>query len=493
MSEQQSRESGAVGVLRAGVARSNITNDAPDAVIHDPLCARALVLDDGTTRLAIVAMDVVSIGDISDVKDDFLPKLRTRIESELGIPAAHVLVNASHTHPLGRLLCDDTEQVARVFDAVRRASEDLVPVKAGVGRGHENRFTINRTLRMKDGTAWTIRHAHPCPPDDEVKELGPLDTDIGVLRLDRLDGTPFAVVFNFACHPLYGFEGRALTANYPGFAGQVIEDNVGHGAMALFLQGAGGDVCDVLYKDPNRPRDARPFGMMLGLSTLQAWQRIETKEAALKVVTKAIRLPRRKDIPQRIEQELKLQDELVKELAGTTLSFKVFLPLYLKYALDPEFPADYSYRYMKDEELGRTDMIELDAHNRQIIAKYLHGIKVMERLGRIQDDVNTLGWHQAHNEASGEDTIAAEVQGIRIGDCVFISSPAEVLTRVGMRVKQASPHPYTFMSAFSNGYVHYGAPADEYAMGGYEVTECMLAPEWQELYEKTAAEVLSQL
>jgi hypothetical protein len=493
MSPKQSREAGAGGTLRAGVARSDITCDADGTLVHDPLYARALVLDDGATRVAIVAMDCVSIGDISDVRDDFLPKLRARIESEAGIPGTHVLVNASHTHPPGRILCEDEDQVSRTLDAVRRAAADLVPVKVGVGRGHEDRFTINRTLRMKDGTAWTIRHAHPCPPDDEVAELGPLDPEIGVLRVDRLDGTPFAVVFNFACHPLYGFEGRALTANYPGFAGQVIEDNLGHGAMALFLQGAGGDVCDVLYKEPSRPRDVRPFGMMLGLSTLQAWSRIETGEGALKVVTEAIRLPRRQDIPQRVEAELKLQDELVKQLAGTSLSFKVFLPLYIKYGLNPDFPADYSYRYLKDEALGRTDTVDLDEHNRQIIAKYLHSIKIMERLARIQDDVNTLRWHQAHNEASGEDTIAAEVQGIRIGDFVLISSPAEVLTRVGLRVKQASPHPYTFMSAFSSGYVHYGAPADEYAMGGYEVTECMLAPEWQELYEKAAAKVLSQL
>ena len=49
------------------------------------------------------------------------------------------------------------------------------------------------------------------------------------------------------------------------------------------------------------------------------------------------------------------------------------------------------------------------------------------------------------------------------------------------------------MAAFSNGYIHYGPPASEYGKGGYEVTECLLAPEWQGLYEKKANEVIRRL
>jgi hypothetical protein len=49
------------------------------------------------------------------------------------------------------------------------------------------------------------------------------------------------------------------------------------------------------------------------------------------------------------------------------------------------------------------------------------------------------------------------------------------------------------MAAFSNGYMHYGAPADAYNRGGYEVTECLLAPEWQRIYEKKANEVIRKL
>lgn len=479
--------------LIAGHAKSDITTSDSSRVIHDPLLAKALVLSDGETTLAIVAMDVVAIGMIFDVPDDFLPRLRARIEAELGIPGSHVLVNASHTHPPGRILCENEELLARVFDAVKRASEAMVPVTVGVGSGADKRWTINRTLRMKNGTGWTIRHANPCPPDGAVDHLGLLDSEIGILRLDREDGRPFAVVYNFACHPLYAFNGGPISANYPGVASQVIEDRLGEDTMALFLQGAGGDVCDVLYKDVHHPRDIRPFGMMLGLNTLQAWADIVTGGATLKVITETVELPRRTDVPERLAALEQEQAELLASLRGMSLNFRAFLPLYLKHLMNPEFPADYSYRYLQEEAVSRSDLRQMDADNQRHLNKYLHNIRVMERLAHIQDDIGTLKGHHAFNVQSGEETFTAEVMGMRIGECVFITCPAEVLTEVGLNIKRNSPHEYTFMAAFSNGYAHYGPPASDYPLGGYEVTECFLGAGWQEIYEAKAADILSRL
>ena len=101
--------------------------------------------------------------------------------------------------------------------------------------------------------------------------------------------------------------------------------------------------------------------------------------------------------------------------------------------------------------------------------------------------------HQAINDEAGEATISTEVQGIKIGDCVLITSPAEVLVEVGLNVKRASPYKHTFMAAFSNGYIHYGPPAADYSKGGYEVTECLLAPQWQQIYEEKANEIIRRL
>jgi hypothetical protein len=320
-----------------------------------------------------------------------------------------------------------------------------------------------------------------------------MDPEIGVLRIDRLDGQPLAVVYNFACHPYITVPRGGVTADFPGFASTVIEENLGDGAMALFLQGAGGDITSILYKDPSRPRDSEPLGMMLGLSTLNAVRAIETKDATLSIISETLDLPRKADFDERIAELEAEQLDLLRGLRGTSLNFKMFLPLYLKYELDPEHPSYYSYRYLQSEMLGTDELSGLDAWNRGHIDKYLRNIQAMEKLARNQDKIATLERHKAINAAAGEPTIMTEILGIKIGDFVLVSSPAEVLVEVGLNVKNASPFEYTYMAAYSNGYIHYGPPASEYPKGGYEVTECLLAPEWQALYETKAQEVITRL
>jgi len=361
----------------------------------------------------------------------------------------------------------------------------MVEVRIGSGSGHEDRISMNRTLRLKNGKHWTIRHTNPCPPDEDVEGLGPVDHEIGIIRIDRLDGTPLAVAYNFACHLLFGDYQGNITANIPGYASKVIEETIGGGAMALFLQGAGGDVCDVHFKDFNRPRDVEQLGTMLGLSTLQALGKIETKDAKLNVISETIRLPRRADIPERIQALQKEQSELLESLRFTSLNFKSFLPLYLKYADSSSCP--------HDEQAGDQKLAEMNAFNRKNIDKYLRNIQAMEALSRIEDDIATLKKHQAINDQSGEPTIDAEVMGIKIGDCVLISAPVEALVEIGLNIKKASSCKHTFIAAFSNGYMHYGPPASYYDKGGYEVTECLLAPEWQAIYEKTAGKIIMDL
>lgn len=486
--------------LRAGVARIEITSQSPGASVRDPLYAKALVIDDGSTQLALITMDVTAIGArtisqgmLPDVSEEFLPRLRERIQSQMGIPGWNVTVNASHTHPLGQMLCDDDEQVDRVCEAVRRAHESLIEVRVGAGRGREDRVTMNRTLRLRNGKHWTIRHANPCPPDEEVSGVGPHDPEIGILRVDRVDGSPLALIYNYATHLLFGDLQGAITANFTGIASKIIEDHLGHGAMAMFIQGAAGDVVDVHFKDFGRPRDVEPLGVMLGQSTLDAAARVTTSAGVLKSITRVVELPRRTDIPDRITQLQTEQNELLESLRSTSLNFESFLPLYLRQRLNPNAPAGYSFRYKQEQLAGRDDLASMDAFNRRHIDKYLANIRAMERLTRIRENVATLQKHQALNAESGESTIRAEIQTLRIGSFVLVTAPIEVLTEVALNIKQASPHPYTFVAGFTNGYLHYGPPAADYDKGGYEVTECLLAPEWQGVFERNVKETLALL
>ena len=107
--------------------------------------------------------------------------------------------------------------------------------------------------------------------------------------------------------------------------------------------------------------------------------------------------------------------------------------------------------------------------------------------------IATLEKHQEIITALGGATVPAEIKGIRLGACVFIAAPMEVLAEVGFKVKKMSPLQHTYIVSNSNGYLHYSPPASYCDRGGYEATECLLAPEWEEVFYPTVREILDQL
>jgi hypothetical protein len=304
--------------LLAGAAKVDITNREAGPV-NDPLFVRALVLKSGDTTAALITVDAVAIGEIGYISNDYLPNVRARLEKELGIPPDRVLANASHCHGI---VCGDVEE--RTVQAVKEAARSLVPVRVGAGVGHEDRIMENRRLKLKSGKEIDVRHAYSLPPDEEVAAVGPVDPEIGVLRLDREDGRTLAVVYNFACHPIQGVPGGANTADITGFASKVIEDNLSEGTIALFVQGCGGDINPVFYKDVDHPRSAEPLGNMLGLSTLRAVRKIECRDDdRLSLLHETISLPRA-DRSERIFALEAEQKKLLASLRGTSLNFKTF-------------------------------------------------------------------------------------------------------------------------------------------------------------------------
>ncbi len=213
--------------LRAGVAAVNITADKPTEPVHDPLMAKALVLEDGGNRVVIISMDIVV------AEDAIVSAVRRGVQQELGIDPSLVLLNASHNHRTEDQEAKD--MVPRIVAAVKQASQNMVAARIGSGVGQEDRITENRRLRTKDGKHWAIRRATPSPADADVIGMGPLDPQIGLLRVDTLAGKPLAVVYNFAGHAYGGVPGGGVTADFPGFASRVIE-KAWPGAVALFLQ-----------------------------------------------------------------------------------------------------------------------------------------------------------------------------------------------------------------------------------------------------------------
>jgi neutral ceramidase len=185
--------------------------------VHDPLYARALVVERGSERVALCSVDLCAID------EDVVGASRARIESECGVAAGSVLVAATHTHSGPHdddAACWADGLDARIAAAVAKACERLTPARVGVGWGTLPGQAVNRR-RLED----------------------PVDPAVLVVRIDDAAGAPLGMLFGFGCHPVVlGPDNRDVSADWPGHAAAVLEEALGQGAVAVFAQGASGDV-----------------------------------------------------------------------------------------------------------------------------------------------------------------------------------------------------------------------------------------------------------
>jgi len=490
------------GKLQAGVAKidisareSTVTSNPLYAAIdasnvNDPLYVKALIIKSEEIAAVIITIDAVAVGEIGTIHDGYLNNVRGELQKTFEIKPENVLINASHCHGV---VCADVER--RTIDAVKKAWESMVPVRIGAGRGYEDRITENRRLKLKNGAEADVRRAYSLPPDEEIAGVGPIDSEIGVLRIDRYDGRVLAVVYNFACHPIQGVPGGGNTADITGFASKVIEDSADDGTVALFLQGCAGDINPVMYRAVDRPRDAEPLGNLLGLSTARALRKITAAEnAGLTAIREHLTLPRVNLVPH-IEAARNRQRELLDSLKCTPLNLKTFLLLLIKYRLFPDFPSYDSHHYLHEKSMGRDHFEKLDAENRKNLDLYIHNIGVTEELTRVQSNLDLLTLHHEQYLSAGKDTIEVEMTGLRIGDFVLITFPGELSVEIGLNIKKSSPHDLTFIAGVTNGYIYYTPTAEQMKNrgGAQEDSDCVLAPEWQKLFEAKVREILGKL
>ena len=476
--------------LRAGAARADIT-ERDTVPVHDPLYAKALVLKSDSSTAVVITLDAVSVGEIGRIGNGFLASVRAELQRDLGIAPESVFINASHCHGVVRA---DTLQLT--VQAVKEAWRNLAPARAAATSGTEGGISENRRLKLIDGTEVDMRRAYPLPPDAAVASVGPIDPQIGILRLDREDGRPLAVLYNFACHPIMNPPSTGNTADFPGYASKVIEEELGQGALAFFVQGCGGDINPVGYKIPTRRPSAEPLGTKLGLSVMrEARKLVTTSGPVLKSVSRTLALPRNADFARRIAANEAEQLKLVRSLRSTNLDFKAFLPLYVQHRLAPEMPSGHVQNYLRQKAEGKEDLLRMDADNGAALSAYVENIHTMEQLTRLNTNLALLKRHQAQTEAAGTSTLEVEVGGLRVGDFRLVTFPGELSVEVGLNIKRAASLPHGFVAGYTNGYIYYTSTAAQLGNKGYAQEDCdtLVAPEWQKLFEDAAVEMLKSL
>lgn len=238
----------AAGELRAGTARVSITPDDPGKPVHDPCFARSLVLDVDGERIAIVAVDM---GIYTS------EKLVAACKERFGI--SHLMLSSSHTHSdPGRAHAAFYEE--RILRVVEAAVKEMAPARISAGHRSFPQLGFNRLVVRDDGHAresW-FGDGHYTSENPERIPFGPVDPEVGVIKVEDLNGRPRAIVMNYACHADVVCQNYAISADFPGAATRKVEEAFGDGLNCLFVQGAGGNI-ESLIISSRRTGPADPF------------------------------------------------------------------------------------------------------------------------------------------------------------------------------------------------------------------------------------------
>ncbi|MCB1225475.1 MAG: hypothetical protein KDK99_06665 [Verrucomicrobiales bacterium] len=278
--------------FNAGVGVIDITPSEPielkgmpasprTAEVKTRLCVRALVLASGETRAAIVTLDTLKY------PEEDARKARQQIERVTGIPAANIILCASHTHygPLWAWYPD--RLVTRITEAVTLAAKDLSPCTIGAATGTAEGLSECRRV-IKDGNAWNRWQLKPEEAGKYPAE-GPSDPSFDLLAITAADGRRKAIVYNFACHAT-STRAPLISADFPGEVEEHVQQQLGAKVPLLFLTGACGDVNPVVSLRRNL------FAEGLGGEILRCLDRLEPiANPTLGVVSREFAMPTREN------------------------------------------------------------------------------------------------------------------------------------------------------------------------------------------------------
>ncbi len=294
-------------MLKAGASKVNITpflggpmagysaRDRGSESIHDELHAKAMVLDDGNTGVALITSDLIGI------HRELAAHVRRLVEERVGLEADRVWMTGSHTHfgpavspggteddeadPYDRSYADVL--AAKLTTAVKLAHDRLRPARLGAGSIRAEGISYNRRLIRDDGK---VEMSLTLPPPYEGLKFGPVDPEVGLLKIEgEADGDTIATLVNFACHPVSSTDHTyEITADYPGYAMDLIESV--EGGICLFALGCAGNIVPI----QRQGRSKRQVGLSLGGCALKELQWIQTSDrVSIRAARRTIDLPLR--------------------------------------------------------------------------------------------------------------------------------------------------------------------------------------------------------
>lgn len=391
--------------------------DRKATAANDPLHARCLVLHDRTTKLAIVVVDSCML------PRELIDAAKALAEKKTGIPAANMLISATHTHTAptaaGVFGSDpDAEYVKfltqKIADGIEAAHKLRVPAKLAWGVADEPNQVFNRRWKMRPGVknldpfggeTDKVRMNPPRMSADLVEPAGPTDPAVTVLSVRSADGAPLALFANYSLH--YVGDLPPLSADYFGaFASSVTTKlKAGRGFVGALSNGTSGDVNNVNFKaEATKTAPGERCRLVADAVAAAAVKAVATAEhqahIELKCVTTEIELGVRKPTA----GELTRAEAIVEKARG---------------------------RDLKGSE-------EVYARETVLMARY-------------------------------PDTVKVPLQVMRVGHLAVVAIPCETFTEIGLQIKKnVSVLKTTCVVSLANGYFGYLPTPAHHALGGYE-------------------------
>jgi len=286
----------------------------PPDNVHDPLCARVVVLKNDDVSLAIISVDLILFSS---------KRIVDEAKKQWGID--YMIQSCAHNHSgvVPRGMCptkggwrwtyamedpgvsvdwpgfsedpwyDEVER--KIIAAIGEASRNLFPARIAGGRapyesvylGH-NRRAVGRNGRV------TMMWDNPSRLPN-----GPRDPQVGVIRIEDDTGKTRVLMVHYSCHPVTMMGAPVITADFPGAMADYLEGKLGPDCTALFLQGAQGDIDPYEYnlRGEYGHSFVRQAGIALGKAALRASKTLpspDKPEAFIRVEQRMVEIPFRR-------------------------------------------------------------------------------------------------------------------------------------------------------------------------------------------------------
>jgi len=385
----------------------------------DRLAARALVLDDGAHRVAIVVVDSCVL------PRSLLDLAKELAQKATGIPANRMLISATHTHSAPSTMPalgsrEDSNYSAflpgRIAEAIVRAQQNMVPAKIGWTVTSAPELTHCRLWIMQPGRVPKTPFDEPgkrilmCPPyagKENIGPAGPVDADVTLLSVQSPGGRPIALLANYGMH-FYGAGVEPLSADWCGEFCEQIQARIAPNQqeprfVAIMSQGTSGDQHWMDFSRPAAKGDHKSYAAALVKIACEAYQKIRYHDW----------------VPLAMEE--RLLELAVRKVPETRLAWAKPIA----------------------EKLG-------------------------DRLPRTREEV------YAREQILLSKTPATrelKLQALRIGELGITAIPCEVYGITGLRLKAESPLQPTMNIELANGEEGYIPPPEQHALGGYSTWE----------------------